>query len=146
MAVGVEAQISRALQERVRSLILSPALSIAYPDVGFEKPQSNGVPLPYLEVKIFRAATDTLGVQHQSSNRQAGILQIDVMFPQDSGDIEPTEICDLVASHFKRGTRMVDGSTTVHVDLAPTKMTPLKMPPYVSHPVSIRWHSFNRQT
>lgn len=146
-AVGIDAQINRALLARVASLVLSsPSLPVAYPDVAFTPPENSGVRLPYVHVKLFRAPTNNISVGHDAINQLQGILQLDICYPQGSGAIEPARQQALAISHFKRGTRMTDGETTVAIDLAPIAMSPVEDLPYVRHPVSIRWHAFRAQS
>lgn len=147
-ATRTDSQIQRALLEHLRGLVTSPSMTIAYPDVKFSRPQgtSPSAPLPYLEASIFLAPTESFGIGDDSANEISGFLQVDVVYPENAGAIEPAEVAAQVISHFKRGTLLTEGSTKVKIDRPPYKMTPVKDPPYTRTPVTIRWQVFAPQT
>lgn len=138
MAAGVEAQIARALLDHLKSLVLSPALPVKWEDV-----RASQLDAPYLEPRIFRAPTQTVSIPSDSEdNVHTGFLQVDVVYPENSGAILPAEQAALVISHFKRGTVLQDGATRVEIILEPYLMSMVKDPPNERHPVTIRYQAY----
>lgn len=145
-AQGTEAQICRALLQRLMGLTLSPALPVAYPDQDFTKPlDSSGKPLPYLEAAIFPAPTEAVTIAHNGINSYAGFMQVTVVYPQNSGAIKPAEVAAKVIEWFKRGTKMADGTTTVQIIRPPYASPAFKDEPYTRTPVTVRYQAFARQ-
>ena len=146
-ATGTEAQIARALLVRLGTLSLSPSLPISYPDQTFTKPlDGSGKPLPYLEAAIMPAPTSAVTIAHRGLNAYPGILQVTVVHPQSSGVIKPAEIAAKIIHHFKRGTKMADGGTTVQVVQPPYASQTFKDEPYTRTPVTVRYQAFARQS
>ena len=114
-------------------------MTIAWPNVKFPKP---AFPLPYLQASLFFATTATLGIGDDSDDQILGFLQVEVVWPEGDGEVAAAEVAGQVIDHFARGTVMTDGTTTVKVTLAPTRMTAIKDSPYVRIPVTIRFESF----
>jgi hypothetical protein len=142
-AVGVEAQITEALLDRVKALGVSLSLSVAYPDVVFPK-GGQTKPDNYLDVSILRAATQGFGIN--AWDEHAGILQVTVVTKQFpvGGTKTPTQIADAVAAWFPRGTRLLNGSVQVDVYETPAIASPIADAPYTRTPVSIRYRTFVR--
>lgn len=144
-ATQVDSKIQRALLEHLKGVVTSPSMAIAYPDVDFLRPELDGVKLPYLEASIFFAPTETTAVGASASNTINGFLQVDVVYPQGAGAIEPANVAGQVISHFKRGTVLTEGGVKVCINRAPYKMSPIKDPPYTRTPVTIRFEVYEPQ-
>jgi hypothetical protein len=142
-AVGVEAQITEALFERLADLTLSPVLPVSYPDVVFPA-VGQTKPDNYLEAAILRAQTAAVGLSKWDEH--AGILQVTVVTKQfpAGGTKTPTQIADAVAAWFPRGTRLLNGSVQVDVYEKPAIASPIADAPYTRTPVSIRYRTFVR--
>lgn len=140
-AVGFESQISEALLQHLAALTLSPALKIAYPNVPFPK-EGETKPDTYLEAHQLRAPTQALGIS--AWDERAGIWQVDVVYKAQDGLIKPTQIADKVADHFKRGTRLTNGSVRVDFNEPPQIAAPIADGTYTRTPVSIRYRVFTR--
>lgn len=140
-AVGNEAQITEALLTRLIALTLSPVVPVAflnvqYPATGSDKPDT------YLEARILRAPTQGIGVS--AWNEHVGILQVDVVYKPQDGEIKPLQIADSVAAWFPRGTRMTNGSVQVDVYEPAQIATAISDGDRLRIPVSIRYRTFTR--
>ena len=141
-AIGYEAQIAEALLQRLEGLALSPALPVAYPDVSFTKPLDvNSRPLPYLEANLIDAPTQSLAVTG-GTNAFSGILQVTVVYPQNSGIYKSRSIAASVVAWFKRETKMYSGSTCVEIVQIGTVSQAIEDPPYTRTPISIRYVAY----
>lgn len=140
-AVGVEAQITEALLDRVKTLGVSLALPVAYPDVAFP---AVGQPKPdsWVEAAILRVQTQGIGIS--AWDEHAGILQVTVVTKQfpAGGTKTPTQIADAVAAWFPRN--WFDPSGLVRVFEKPAVASPIADAPYTRTPVSIRYRTFIR--
>lgn len=134
MATGIEATILDALCEHLSSLTLSPALSIAWPNVDFE-PDEDG----YLRATQLRNTATQISLGNSGKNRHSGIFQVDVFAKQGIGEESPVETASLIAAHFKRGTDITAGSYTVRVNFPPVVGSSVRSDPYLMVPVSIRY-------
>jgi hypothetical protein len=139
-AVGIEAQIAEALLTRLAALTLTPVLKVAMPNVSF--PAAGTVkPDTYLQASLLRAATQGIGIN--AWDEHAGILQVDVLYKAQDGEIKPLQIADAVAVWFGRGTRLPNGSIQVDVYEQPSIGPALDNGDgYSKFPVSIRYRSF----
>lgn len=140
-AVGTEALITEALLTRLKNLTLSPALQVAWPNVPFPAPPATDKPDTYLQASVLRAQTQGIGIA--AWDEHAGILQVDVVYKPQDGEIKPLNIAHSVAAWFGRGTRMVNGSVQVDVYEKPSITGPIDNGDgYEKFPVSIRYRSF----
>jgi hypothetical protein len=141
-AVGKDALIEEALLTRLAALTFSPALQVAWPNKQF--PASGSVkPDTYLAASLLRAETRGIGIS--AWNEHAGILQVDVLYKAQDGEIKPLNIAGQVAEWFGRGTRLRNGGLTIYVDDPPAIATAMPNGDgYLKIPVSIRYRSFVR--
>ncbi|MEF2073484.1 DUF4128 domain-containing protein [Consotaella aegiceratis] len=134
----IPATIEGALFYRVSTLTLTPALTIEWPGEDFAQPASNRWlrvnHLPNTNRRLFNKGTDP----HQ----RVGILQIDVIVPIETRQIDATELAGQVASHFPAGLPMRSGGLTVKVTRAPDIAAPVDENPRKSIPVSISYECF----
>lgn len=138
-AVGTDALITEALLTRLAALTFSPALQVAWPNKAFgpDKPDT------YLQASLLRAETQGIGIA--AWNEHAGILQVDVLYKAQDGEIKPLNIADSVAAWFGRGTRLRNGGLTIYVDDPPSIASAMPNGDgYLKIPVSIRYRSFVR--
>ena len=136
-AVGTEAKIAEALLTRLANLTLSPPLQVAWPNKTFgpDKPDT------YLQASLLRGNVQTVGIS--AWDEHAGILQVDVLYKAQDGEIKPLDIADAVVSWFGRGTRLVNGGIQVDVYEKPSIASAFPNGDgYLKIPVSIRYRSF----
>lgn len=138
--VGNEAKITEALFTRLAALSLSPALSVAYPNVPFPAPPAVDRPDTYLQASILRAPTQGVGIA--AWDEHAGILQIDVVYKPQDGELKPLQIADSVAAWFARGTRLINGAVQVDVYETPQIASLMADGDRMRIPVSVRYRSF----
>lgn len=139
-AVGTEALIIEALMQRLATLVLSPVLAVAYPDVVF--PAAGQVkPATYLRVSFMRARTASVGISRW--DERPGIMQVDVVYSTAAGPIGPTNYADAVAAWFPRNWSTTNGAVRVDVYETPSIDSPVPdVAPYSFIPVSIRYRVF----
>lgn len=140
-AVGIEAQITEALLQRLAAFTYSPALKIAYPNVAFPK-AGETKPDAYLEAHQLRAPTQGVGIS--AWNEHQGIWQVDVVRKAQDGLTAPTQIADAVAAHFPRNLKLTNGSVRVDIDEPAQIAAPIQDDGYLRTPVSIRYRVFAR--
>lgn len=140
-AVGNESQITEALLTRLIALTLSPVVPVAVPNVQFPATGSDK-PDTYLEASILRAPTQGIGIS--AWDERVGILQVDVVYKPNDGEIKPLQIADSVAAWFPRGTRLVNGSVQVDVYEPAQIATAMSDGDRLRIPVSIRYRTFTR--
>jgi hypothetical protein len=134
-----ESQIANALFDRLANLTLSPALQVAWPNKVFgpDKPDT------YLRASLLRAETQPIGIA--AWNEHVGILQVDVVYKKQDGEVKPLAIADSVAAWFGRGTRLTSGSVQVDVYEKPSIGSAIdNRDGYFFYPVSVRYRSFLR--
>lgn len=137
---GDVSQITEALLQRLGALTLSPAIPVAYPNVTFPAASSQAKPDIYLEARLMRAGSQPVGISEW--NELPGILQVDVVYKSQDGELKPLQIADAVAAWFAKGTRLVNGSVQVDVYERPSIASAISDAPYMRIPVSVRYRSF----
>lgn len=141
----VETAIWMALRTRVASLVLTPALQVAWPKETFTPPQGGNPvrPVPYLEVRHLPNANQRLYIGHDEPHRRAGILQLTLKYPValNHSEAVQTQIAGQIAAHFPPGLKMKFQELTVHVERAPDVAQSFRdgSDPYWQTPVSIRY-------
>lgn len=139
-ATGIESQIAEALLQRLSALVLNPVLPIAMPSVTFPKAGDNKPDL-YLRASLLRAPTQPIGISEWDEH--AGILQVDVVYNAQSGEIKPLQIAETVADWFGRFTpSMINGSVQVNIYERPSIASVVPDGNYFAIPVSIRYRTF----
>lgn len=98
--------IQAAFDNRLNTM--SGGYDIAWPNVAYE-PDVNTT---YLRPFFLPAETVQVGLGGDGLDDTRGIYQIDVVFPAGSGR---TNIPDVVADHFKRGTNLSYNGTNVRI-------------------------------
>jgi hypothetical protein len=131
------ADIAEALLAKVATLSVgSPALPIAYPEVGFD-PEADSQDGKYLDIRDFPNRPRWEGVT--AGKLDQGLLQITVVWPRGQGVIDAKAAADEVMAHFAKGTVMVHGSAKVKVSSEPWQAAPLSDALELRVPVSIPW-------
>lgn len=85
-----------ALFDRLESLVLSPPLEISWPEppVTFDPPADGR----YLEARFFPNAPAFQGLEGETLDQ--GLLQVNVVWPKNQGEIAPGLIAKAVRAHF----------------------------------------------
>lgn len=138
-----------ALKARMASLILSPALQIAWPKEAFTPPQSrtpHSKPMPYLEIRHLPNSNTRRAIGNTDAHRRAGILQITLKYPValNHSEAVQSEIAGKIAAHFPAGLAMVSNGLQLKVEKAPDIASSFRdgSDPYWQTPVSIRYRAF----
>jgi hypothetical protein len=134
---GVETRIYEALAAQLAALALTPAMPIAWPNVDF-KPPATG----YLRASFLPAATGAFARSGTGSNEHRGIFQIDVFWPENKGETEPSNKAAAIIAHFKRGTVLSREGATIRIDDPPYRGPSLQEPGFLQIPVSVPYHAF----
>lgn len=105
--------IRKALE--IKLAAMSPALATAYENANF-------IPVtgtPYQQVNLLLAQPDnqTMGSQFY---RAVGVFQISLCYPINTGANAAQARAELLKTHFKRGTSMVETGLTVIVTQTPS--------------------------
>lgn len=122
---------------------MSPALSVAYPNVDFTPPTSGGQPQNYLSVRRLPNTTQIASIGKRGDNRHFGILQIMLHARKDQDISVSNEIAGLIVQHFKPGTAMVSNSISVRVEMPPSVAADISKSedPLMLIPISIRYYA-----
>ncbi|WP_292041068.1 MULTISPECIES: phage tail terminator-like protein [unclassified Brevundimonas] len=128
-------KVTDALLSRVGSLVLSPALPVAYPGLSFTPPAGG----KYLTAEVFYNAPRWEGAT--SGRMDQGLLQITVVWPKGVATIQPITVADAVRSHFAKGTELFSNGRKVTVSQEPRIATPLIEDSRTLVPVTIPWVS-----
>lgn len=134
---SIEWHIGEALLDRVRTLVVSPVLPIAWPNITFD-PAKDG-PGGYIRVQHLPNTNNRLFIGSDEPSQRLGLLQLSVFSPLDEGEQKSREIGGQIAAHFSTDTRMVHGGIAVrsvkHPDVGPT----LTDGPYIQTPVTVEY-------
>ena len=88
--------IEKALFEEVESIVFAPALSIAFPNANFTKPEDE----VYLSVKNIPA--EPVDYAWGKDDSYMGILQIEVRTPKNTGSLATKRAVDTLVAHFQK--------------------------------------------
>lgn len=138
MASTKEGHIEQALFLRVKSLSLSPATPIAWPNKSFTPPPSAG----YLRVTHIPNINTRPFLESDAPHQRLGILQIDVFKPKNRGTAVATDAAGAIAAHFPADLEMKSGTVTVSVSKTPDVRQALPDDAHWMVPVIIRYESY----
>lgn len=105
------------IHEGLKEAVLSGAF-VADDQVVFENNKDNSNKLsPWISVFILPAITDqaTLGGSGIGTDDHAGILQLDVNYPDYSGASDMITMCDTINAHFKSGAVFQKNNNCVRI-------------------------------
>lgn len=102
-------QISDLLFARLKALVFTPAIPIAWPNTKFTPPASL-----WLRPTIIPAAQNPISLNIDGTNEILGIFQIDVFSPLQSGE-KGEMIASQIAGQFRRGTKLLGSLARVEV-------------------------------
>jgi Bacteriophage related domain of unknown function len=141
MADPVEVAIEGALIDHLRALTLTPALTIAYPNVQFPPPPATPTS-GYLRATFLPADSFGLGISESSSIQHYGLLQVDVFWGLFAGELVPARVASQIIAWFKRGTSMTRDGFLVNVIQTPYRRTMMRDDPWAIIPVRIPYIAF----
>lgn len=133
----VEATIADGLLRALSNAPIGLFVPIVYPNMPFQPAGET-----YLRASYVPSATSSVDLVQW--DRHSGILQIDVMWPENRGVSGGLRLADEIAQYFKRGTRIVESGTVIQILRTPGVGGPIVDPPYQQIPVSVYYECFNR--
>lgn len=140
MPTGVEANIFKALMDRLLALTLTPAQAIAAPNVAFP-PAGQTKPKDYLEVTFLPNPTTTRTVG-PGRQQHRGIMQVTVHYGSGTGIVVPLQRADQIIAHFPKGLILYESGVKVKVYRKPYA---IPLPPSngsLMVPVTIQYETF----
>src|ERR1019366_5752223 len=141
MADAVEVTIASGLLNRLTSLVFSPVVPIALPNITFVPPVA-GDNVAWLRATFLPATSAALGVDYEGTNQHFGIFQVDVFYGQGSGELPPARIATSILGWFKRGFMMTKGGFAVQVTRLPYRKQMIKDDPWMMIPVCIPYTAY----
>lgn len=133
----VETAIWLALKDRVESLALSPAHSIAWPNEAFTPPSGG-----YLKVEHIPNRTLRVFIPSDAPHHYRGILQIGVMEKLNQDLAVALEVAGDVADHFPADLRLTAYGVTVRVAGHPSIGPALPQSTHLMIPVSVEYEAY----
>jgi hypothetical protein len=124
--------IEAAFTVRMNELANRPA--VAWPNVKFEPNAKK----PYLRINIIPAETVQASLGAEGKDETNGICQVTVFAPAGSGR---TDLPDIIADHFKRGTVLSYNGTNIRLR-SPSIGPAIQDGAFYFVPVSIPYQSF----
>lgn len=140
MPTGVEANIFKALMDRLVSLTFTPAQPIAAPFISFP-PAGQTKPKDYLEVVFLPSPTRTRTVG-PGRQQHRGIMQVNVHYSSGTGIIVPLQRADQIVAHFPKDLILYESGVKVKVNRKPYA---IPLPPAngsLMVPVTIQYETF----
>lgn len=123
MTEAVEVAIELALMARAQAFATSQNLTISLPNIAFTPPVVSKS-AKYLRATLLPADSFALGIAYSATNQHHGLMQIDVFFGVDGGEIAPRRIAAAIVSYFTRGTRLTSNGFNIDINQTP-RMGPL---------------------
>lgn len=142
MTEAVEVAIELALLQRAQAFATAQGLTISLPNVEFSPPSPPLANSKWLRATLLPADTVALGVSWSATNQHQGLLQLDVMFGTNGGEIKPSRIASQIVSYFARGTEMVSNGFKVVVVQTPKLGPLLSKDVWTTLPVRIPYMTF----
>ena len=150
MTATAETKIWQALRSRVATIAGYAASQFAWPMDPFTPPQSNGKPLPYLDIAHMPNVNARVLVGSKGPMRRPGIVQIALMWPvaeigTASGKVHPDVLIQQageIAAHFPTDLCMPFQGVSVRVTKAPDVAQPMRDEVYWRVPVSIFYETY----
>jgi hypothetical protein len=141
MPSGVEANIFKAMIDRLLLLTFTPAQAIAAPNIPFPA-AGQTKPKDYLEVTFLPNATTTRTVG-PGRQQHRGIMQVSVHYGSGTGIVIPLQRADQIVAHFPKDLILFESGVRVKIYRKPYA---IPMPPAngsLMVPVTIQYESFN---
>jgi hypothetical protein len=132
----IEEKIQRALGSRVAALVLSPPLTVAWPN-NVLAPEP-----PYLRVDYFPNRNQRIVIKGSGPHRRLGILQLTVVSPLNVGPDPSLSIAGRVAEHFPADMVLHYDGVSVRIIKAPDILPASKEAASWDVPVSVEYECF----
>ena len=104
-----------ALFARVSSLVLTPAMPIAWPNVTFTPPATQR----YLRVQFVPNVANRVMIGSDDPHQHLGLLQVSVYWTKGQGEADVRAKAAAVAAHFPCDLKLNSGSTAVRITKHP---------------------------
>lgn len=134
---SIETSIWQALKARVQTLVLSPALPVAWPNESFTKPLTG-----YLRVTHVPNLNRRLHIRSEDPHQRLGLLQVDVFMPKNQNVAVALEVAGKVAAQFPTDDWLTYGNAAVRVTSAPTVAQPMDDDTHVMIPITVPYECF----
>lgn len=109
--MAVESDIMQALFARVSSLVLTPAMPIAWPNVVFTPPANQR----YLRVQFVPNIASRVLIDSDGEHQHLGLLQVSVYWTKGAGESDVRARAAAVAAHFPCDLKLRSGGVTVRI-------------------------------
>jgi len=141
MADPVEAAIKNALLQPLIGFCSSPAIPLALPNIDFSQPTPARGAL-WLRATILPADSFAPSIGFDSTIQHFGLMQVDIFYSENSGEIAPARIAGSLAMLYRRGTDLFDSGFKVNIYRAPTVRRAIKDEPWLMLPVVVPYQCF----
>ena len=144
MADPVEVAIESALLNRAVAFAASqsPAINIALPNVADFSPPVATPTAKYLRATFLPAPTAGLGLSSNSTNQLYGLLQIDVFWGMNAGELAPSRLASQIIAYFKFETIVTKDGFTGTVWKQPYRSPMMIKDAWMQIPVTIPYVCF----
>jgi hypothetical protein len=144
MADPVEVAIESALLNRAVAFAASqsPAINIALPNVADFTPPVATPTAKYLRATFLPAPTAGLGISGNSTNQLYGLLQIDVFWGLNAGELAPGRLASQIIAYFKFETTVSKDGFTAKVWKQPYRSPMMIKDAWMQIAVSVPYVSF----
>jgi hypothetical protein len=113
--MAIETDIMAALFARVSSLVLSPAMPIAWPNVTYTPPANQR----YLRVQFVPNVANRVVIDSDGPHQHLGLLQLSVYAKKNTGEATIRADAAAVAAHFPCDLKLYSGDVTVRINKRP---------------------------
>lgn len=113
----------------------SPALTVAYPGIGFTPPTAG----EWLELVWIPNETQNYGIADDGPSLLQGLAQVNVCYRPGHGIVRGLALCDAVVIAFAKGTEFAE----MRVYRKPWVASVIEDPERVMHPITIPWRGFD---
>lgn len=127
------ADVARLILGHCESLLLSPDLPIAWPDVAFTPPADG----KYLRVDFLPNRPAWEGIN--AGRLDQGLLQITIIWPRHTGIITSREIAAVIMEHFRKGSKLTGLGVVVRFNREPWAAAPILEDSRTLTPITIPW-------
>ncbi|MER8959304.1 DUF4128 domain-containing protein [Mesorhizobium sp. M0701] len=133
----LQSSIEAALFARAATLVLSPVLPIAWPNVAFTKPLTG-----YLRVSHMPNTARRLFIAGSDPHQRIGLLQIDALQKLNAGASAATEIAGQIAAWFPCDLPLFQDGIRIRVTKAPDIAGALSDDTHWMVPVTVSYEAF----
>ncbi|TCV66279.1 phage tail terminator-like protein [Neorhizobium sp. S3-V5DH] len=143
MPLGVEANIFRALSDRLQTLVFTPALSIAWPNIPFPA-AGQQMPNSYIEVIYLPNRTNTRTLANSGHQQHRGIFQVSLHMNKaaNTGMRVPLEKADQIVAHFPLGLVLHESGIKVKIYRKPYQIPQPPRDGWLTVPVTIEYEAY----